>query len=180
MENEMKINFSGNAREIICRVTNNGLGSEKVMSVLSGLDDSVYERLNYLVNDAMDELERHEIKVRLDRFREDSLSLSNFYDEELLKNARVRYEKFKPFSEGVYPSACSHCKKNIAIRIKDVIFNDPATIVFWSDGTKTVVKAENEPFDREKGLAMAIAKKFLGNKGNYFETFKKFIKEDTK
>ena len=64
------------------------------------------------------------------------------------------------------------------LKIRDVIFNDPATIVFWTDGTKTVVKAENEPYDREKGLAMAIAKKFLGNKGNYFETFKKYIKED--
>lgn len=29
-------------------------------------------------------------------------------------------------------------------KIKDVIFNDPATIVYWADGTKTVVKAENE------------------------------------
>lgn len=107
-----------------------------------------------------------------------SATLKSFYDDELLKNARVRYEKFKPLSESVYPSTCSRCKKNISTRIKDVIFNDPATIVFWNDGTKTVVKAENEPFDREKGLAMAIAKKFLGNKGNYFETFKKYIKEE--
>jgi hypothetical protein len=92
--------------------------------------------------------------------------------------SNVQWEKFKPLSESVYPSPCSRCKKNISTKIKDVIFNNPATIVFWSDGTKTVVKAENEPFDREKGLAMAIAKKFLGNKGNYFETFKKFIKEE--
>lgn len=61
--------------------------------------------------------------------------------------------------------------------IKNVIFNDPATIVFWNDGTKTVVKAENEEFDPEKGLAMAISKKFLGNKGNYYETFKKWLPE---
>lgn len=59
--------------------------------------------------------------------------------------------------------------------IKNVIFNEPATIVFWSDGTKTVVKCENENFDPEKGLAMAISKKALGNKGNYFNEFKKWI-----
>lgn len=59
--------------------------------------------------------------------------------------------------------------------IKDVIFNDPATIVLWADGTKTVVKAENEPFDPEKGLAMAIAKKALGGKYDYYDTFKKYI-----
>ena len=65
--------------------------------------------------------------------------------------------------------------------IKNVIFNDPATIVFWSDDTKTIVKAENEPFDPEKGLAMAIAKKSLGNKGNYYDEFKKWLpKEEAK
>ena len=60
--------------------------------------------------------------------------------------------------------------------IKNVIFNDPATIVFWSDGTKTVVKTQwNECYDPEKGLAMAISKKALGNKGNYYNTFKKWL-----
>lgn len=59
--------------------------------------------------------------------------------------------------------------------IKDVIFNDPATIVLWADGTKTVVKAENEEFDPEKGLAMAIAKKALGNNYGYYDTFKKYV-----
>ena len=64
--------------------------------------------------------------------------------------------------------------------IKNVIFNDPATIVMWSDGTKTVVKAENEPFDPEKGLAMAISKKNLGNKYDYYNTFKHWIKKYNK
>lgn len=64
-------------------------------------------------------------------------------------------------------------------QIKDVIFNGPATIVLWSDGTKTVVKAQDgEECDREKGLAMAISKKVLGNKGNYYNTFSKWLKED--
>lgn len=61
------------------------------------------------------------------------------------------------------------------VQIKDVIFNPPATIVFWSDDTKTVVKAENEIYDPEKGLAMAIAKRAMGNQGNYFDTFKKYV-----
>lgn len=62
--------------------------------------------------------------------------------------------------------------------IERVLFNDPATIIFWSDGTKTVVKAQNnEPFDPEKGLAVAISKKFLGNKGNFNNVFKKFLSE---
>lgn len=59
--------------------------------------------------------------------------------------------------------------------IDDVIFNNPATIVLWSDGTKTVVKATDEAFDEEKGLAMAICKKIFGNKGNYFNEIKKWL-----
>lgn len=62
--------------------------------------------------------------------------------------------------------------------ITKVIFNDPATIVFWSDNTKTVVKCgDADIFDKEKGLAMAICKKAMGNKGNYYEEFKKWIPE---
>ena len=63
--------------------------------------------------------------------------------------------------------------------IKKVKFNPPATIVFWTDDTKTVVKCKGEDYDPEKGLAMCISKKFLGDKGNYYEVFKKWLpKED--
>lgn len=62
--------------------------------------------------------------------------------------------------------------------IVKVIFNNEATIVFWSDNTKTVVKCgDADIFDKEKGLAMAICKKAMGNKGNYYEEFKKWIPE---
>ena len=64
------------------------------------------------------------------------------------------------------------------VKIERVIFNDPATIVFWSDGSKTVVKCANEEFDKEKGLAMAICKRILGNKGNYFNESRRLIKDE--
>ena len=63
--------------------------------------------------------------------------------------------------------------------IKKVIFNDPATIVYWKDGTKTVVKCQDgDVYDKEKGLAMCVAKKFFGNKGNFNKVFNKYIGED--
>lgn len=63
--------------------------------------------------------------------------------------------------------------------IKKVYFNDPVTVVLWEDGTKTIVRAgENEIYDPEKGLAMAIAKKALGNQGNYYNVFKKWLPEE--
>lgn len=59
--------------------------------------------------------------------------------------------------------------------IKNVIFNDPATIVFWSDDTKTVVKCQDEDiFDPEKGIAMAILKRSENNKGRYYNEIKKW------
>lgn len=61
--------------------------------------------------------------------------------------------------------------------ITNVIFNNPATIVFWSDSTKTVVKcSDEESYDPEKGLAMCIAKKMFGNKGNYYNKIRKWLK----
>lgn len=65
--------------------------------------------------------------------------------------------------------------------IKDVIFNYPATIVLWADGTKTVVKAqEDDVYDPEKGLAMAICKKIGGNKWSYYNKFKHWLKKAKK
>jgi hypothetical protein len=62
-------------------------------------------------------------------------------------------------------------------KITKVIFNYPATIVFWSDNTKTVVKCQDgEAFDPEKGLAIAITKKAFGNQGNYCNEFKKWTR----
>ena len=62
--------------------------------------------------------------------------------------------------------------------IKKVKFNPPATIVFWTDNTKTVVKCSGEDYDPEKGLAMCICKKMFGNKGNYYEVFKKWLPKE--
>lgn len=62
--------------------------------------------------------------------------------------------------------------------IKKVIFSDSYTIVLWNDGSKTIVKCTDEKFDKEKGLAMCIAKKALGNKGKYYDVFKKWIEEE--
>lgn len=72
-----------------------------------------------------------------------------------------------------------NAERKIDMKIKKVIFNEPATVVLWEDGTKTIVKAgDGDIYDPEKGLAMAIAKKALGNQGNYYEVFKKWLPEE--
>ena len=79
------------------------------------------------------------------------------------------------------PLNYSSYSKPVPLSIHKVIFNNPCTIILWSDKTKTIVKCgEDEEYDPEKGMAMAISKKFLGNKGNYYETFKKWLPEEEK
>lgn len=67
------------------------------------------------------------------------------------------------------------------VSIRKVIFNDPATIVLWSDGSKTVVKCGPEDsYDMEKGLAMAIVKKMAGNDNRFHKVFKQYSKKKKK
>jgi hypothetical protein len=63
--------------------------------------------------------------------------------------------------------------------IKRVIFNDPATIVFWKDGSKTVAKCgKNDVFDKEKGLMACIIKHLTGDTGRWNEILKKWVVYD--
>ena len=46
---------------------------------------------------------------------------------------------------------------------KRIVYNNPATIVFWKDGTKTVVKcAEGETYSEYFGFLAALGKKIFG------------------
>lgn len=53
--------------------------------------------------------------------------------------------------------------------IKRIIQNGPATIVFWEDGTKTVVKrSKNDPeSDVYSAVAYALAKKRYGSNSQF-------------
>lgn len=71
----------------------------------------------------------------------------------------------------------SNSKKRIFI--DKIIFNGPATIVYWDDGTKTVVKCKpDDPYSKDAGVAMATLKKILGSGyGRYLTAVKKHIEK---
>ena len=49
-------------------------------------------------------------------------------------------------------------------KVERVIFNGPATILFWEDGEKTVVKLrEGDGYDAEKGVMAAMLKRLYRN-----------------
>ena len=79
---------------------------------------------------------------------------------------------------GVDTIFISKSKPNIAP--KKIIFNGPATIVMWDDGTKTVVKQSNlDDYDYEKGFAMCVVKKVFGDQYAYIRKMVDKSYEDT-
>lgn len=91
-------------------------------------------------------------------------------------NWRIRSGALYPRREGKKTASATN-----TAAIKDVIFAPPATIVYWSDGSKTVVKcSEKDVFDQEKGLAMAIAKRCGGNKGSYYKEIQNWVEKSGK
>lgn len=68
-------------------------------------------------------------------------------------------------------------KNTYSLTPKKVIFNDPATIVYWQDGSKTVVKCGNgDIYDREKGFAMCVLKRLYGDK--FHAMLKKYVMQE--
>lgn len=76
-----------------------------------------------------------------------------------------------------YTGSTKSPKLKMLPEIDKVIFNNPATVVIWSDGTKTIVKTrqkgrKKDKFSKEYGLAMAIAKKYCGNRCRFMKMVK--------
>lgn len=68
------------------------------------------------------------------------------------------------FADEIYPDP-DYCPPMWGIPdIDRVVFSGPATIVFWEDGTKTVVKcAKDQTCERYAGFIAACAKKMFGS-----------------
>lgn len=62
------------------------------------------------------------------------------------------------------------------LMITDVIYNDPATVIYWSDKTRTVVKCQpGDTYDPKTGFLLALCKKVCGNTGNYNDLLRECI-----
>lgn len=62
--------------------------------------------------------------------------------------------------------------------VKNIIFNGPATIVFWKDGTKTMVKChEKDTPDKSKAIALCFMKKMFGNTSEFNTVLRTYVPE---
>lgn len=66
------------------------------------------------------------------------------------------------------------------LAVNKVIFNPPATIVYWKDGTKTVVQCYDDIFSEEHGFAMACMRKIYGSRGKFKAQFKHAYRQPQK
>lgn len=93
-------------------------------------------------------------------------------DMELIMIRPVQY--FYYDNNGEFIVAGKQVSDGSCLKTEKVIFHDPATIVYWEDGTKSVVKcSEGDKYDPEKGFALAVAKKVYGSYTNFEKQMKK-------
>ena len=156
-----------NPEEMIISTTSSSTGIETDICLLRSIPNSESTRFAFEVRWSNTNVPSYILaNLKIDRVKEYELSDEVIIDILLIERELDACTAFKTFVR---------TNKLPTIRAVDVIFNDPATIIIWADGSKTVVKAENEKFDPEKGLAMAISKKVLGNKHDYYEVFKRYV-----
>lgn len=91
------------------------------------------------------------------------------------KNMGPKDTTFSEFCRRIYWGTITPVKP------ERVLIQGTATIIWWSDGTKTVVKCQKgDKMDPEKGIAMCVMKKFMGTNethSNYLDFAKPAIKE---
>lgn len=104
------------------------------------------------------------VQNAMNRSRDKYLKAQKWLDEKVLEDT-------KPFLPSVLFGFKTPC-----FDVDRAIFSPPATIVYWSDGTKTVVKCDpDDTYSKEAGVAFCFMKKALGNKGNYNQVLKRLV-----
>lgn len=112
--------------------------------------------------------ESRDIKCNLEEIIEEPKQMEYFedYTPDNLKVDKTKFEKY------LYPAT------EFLPAVKNIKFNNIATIIFWSDNTKTVVRRNPSDVndDKEKAIAMAICRKALGNTRDYYNIFIELLK----
>ena len=94
-------------------------------------------------------------------------------DQEIEGTVRSDYDKvfvYKELLNNMYGFSTSEKRETRyhIPEVRKVLYNGSATIVFWEDNTKTVVKMQpdEDHYDADKAFAMAVCKKLFGNTFN--------------
>ena len=117
-------------------------------------------------------------------FNNKAMTLTEF--NEFIKEANNKEEKNMGPKDTTFAEYCRRLYWGAVVPVKSVkptkiLIQGTATIIWWSDGTKTVVKCQKgDKMDPEKGIAMCVMKKFMGTNethSNYLDFAKNAIAE---
>lgn len=103
----------------------------------------------------------------------------NRYDKALLYNdIKKSSEELEEELELQEKERIQRQNKRLRQMIKNVIFSNDRTIVFFDDGTKVIVQCQPEDeFDKEKGLAVACMKKLFENTNVFNDVMRKWCND---
>lgn len=91
------------------------------------------------------------------------------------KTLRLGPVRIDEFEDAVLHFANTHFGQK-PTDVKDVIFHDPATILFWEDGTKTVSKCHGvDEYDPLFGILASVVRKVTKNKGHGVDAWETII-----
>lgn len=98
----------------------------------------------------------------------------------LLSDAATHMNNLKniPATTGDKPEV-KWCMVDASLVPKKIIYNGPATIVLWADGTKTVVKcSKHDSQNAETGFLWALAEKVYGSKSRLDKVMRRWLTHD--
>ena len=134
--------------------------------------------MKYDINSQMNPFEKDEY-VRLLQRHIHSMAAENTRLNRELDELKKNHDIPSAYPGSSFVLVYQQCKIRPTFVIDKVIFNPPATIVFWLDGTKTVVKCkEGEEFSEWAGIALCLAKKLYGP--NFHKIFKAHCSDSEK
>ena len=141
---------------------------DTISAIHRKLKESPATKRHYLVVDTCGKVTEPYCKkgfFTVDGYVKDNKDIVITSYEEVNRKEETKMKAADYCANDVLATQALFCCCNPAYSIKKVIYNDPATIIFWSDGTKTVVKCmEDDDYDPEKGFMAAVTKKVFGDK----------------
>lgn len=133
--------------------------------------DSILDIINELYNDK--EIEKKEDKIEL------SASVPQKGKFNSIDSSAINTDDYFTFvpKEAVILKSYNPKKIFNVPNVEKVLFRNPATIVWFSDGTKSVaICGYDDVYDKETGVAICLCKRMLGNK-EYRELMDKWCYE---
>lgn len=137
-------------------------------------------------------------KTILDTEKKDAIDIATelCYSEEVKKKlTQAKKENVTPSlfdtpkrNDGIIPAALAKAFLNftfgaprVSLGVKQVIFSGPKTIVFWIDGTKTIVSCgEGDSNDPYAGFCAAVTKRVFGSTSQAKKVLERTRKETAK